>query len=344
MLEIVRREFDLPALAALAIREGRIIAQGAVGERKLGSGKAVTIHDKFHLGSITKPMTATLAARLVEQGKLRWHTTLGEAIPDATNRLHREFLSVTLAQLLSHRGGLPTKPPDAVWRRAWQRTGPLPTQRLEFIREIMAQPPASPPGSNYTYSNAGFVAAGVMLERRTGKAWEDLIRELLFEPLGMKSAGFGAPASLGQVDQPWGHTPGKLGPKAVAPGPHADNPASLGPAGTVHGTLADLAKFVLLHLDGARGPARLLKAETFAKLQTPAEGQDYALGWVVVPRSWAGGSALTHNGSNGMFFAVVWLAPQKDFAVVVATNLGGSKAEAGCDRVAAKLIETYLKQ
>jgi CubicO group peptidase (beta-lactamase class C family) len=182
----------------------------------------------------------------------------------------------------------------------------------------------------------------VMLEKATGKTWEELMRTMLFEPLGMKSAGFGAPATPGKVDQPWGHTRGTLGGfKPVPPGPQADNPPAIGPAGTVHCSLPDLAKFVVFHLAGERGDSRLLKAESFKKLHASA-GDDYALGWVVLEREWAGGRALMHNGSNTMFYIVVWMAPDRNCAVIVATNVGVDAAFAGCDEAASKLIQQFF--
>jgi CubicO group peptidase (beta-lactamase class C family) len=181
-----------------------------------------------------------------------------------------------------------------------------------------------------------------MLEKAAGKSWEELMRAMLFTPLGMESAGFGAPATLGRVDQPWGHAKGLLsGIKAVSPGPRADNPAAIGPAGTVHCSLPDLARYVVFHLTGEEGASKLLKAEAFRKLHTSA-GADYALGWIVLEREWAGGRALMHNGSNTMFYAVVWMAPDRDCAVIVATNVGVNAAAAGCDEAAAKLIQKFF--
>jgi CubicO group peptidase (beta-lactamase class C family) len=135
-----------------------------------------------------------------------------------------------------------------------------------------------------------------MLEQAAGKPWEELMRAMLFEPLGMHSAGFGAPATPGKVDQPWGHTKKPLSaPESVPPGPRADNPPAIGPAGTVHCSLPDLAQFIVFRLGGERGASELLNAESFTKLHTSA-GDDYALGWVVLERKWAGGRALMHNG------------------------------------------------
>ena len=105
-------------------------------------------------------------------------------------------------------------------------------------------------------------------------------------------------------------------------------------------TLSDWARFVRLHLLGARGRTRFLTAATFRKLHAPIEGQDYALGWVSVERSWGGGQpVLTHAGSNTLWYVVVWIAPKRNFAVLVATNEGGDRAAKGTDQAAWALIQ-----
>ena len=137
----------------------------------------------------------------------------------------------------------------------------------------------------------------------------------------------------------------------MEPGPEADNPPAIGPAGTVHATLADWGKYVALHVAGDRAAsgkapaesAKLLKPATFAKLHTPgAEGADYAMGWGIADRDWGGGRVLTHSGSNTMWFCTVWAAPERDFVVLVATNQGDDGARAGCDEAAKALIDAVL--
>jgi CubicO group peptidase (beta-lactamase class C family) len=155
----------------------------------------------------------------------------------------------------------------------------------------------------------------------------------------MESAGFGPPGTPGKLNEPWGHTKDGT-PK------QADNAPPLGPAGTVHAGMADWAKFIALHLRGERdqGEDRLLKPSTFRRLHTPAPGSEYAAGWIVVKRDWAGGRALNHNGSNTMWYCAAWLAPDRDFAVLVATNQGGETAAKACDQSCGQLIRLALAQ
>ncbi|HSH96397.1 MAG TPA: serine hydrolase domain-containing protein, partial [Roseimicrobium sp.] len=303
MLETIRVKHHFPALAAAVVVDGKIVVTNAVGFRKEGGPEQITVDDKFHLGSVTKSMTATVAAMLVEQGTISWTKTIGEAFPEFKGEIHPDYLGVTLEQLLSHRGGAPGDAPGDLWRDAWMAKGTAAEQRLAFIKGLLARKPESKPGTKFTYSNQGYTIAGVMLEKADSKAWEELLRSMLFEPLGMTNAGFGAPASVGKVDQPWGHNKSLLsGVEPVPPGPRADNPLAISPAGAVHCSIGDLAKYAAFHMAGERGESKLLKADSFRKLHTVAEGnKDYALGWLVLNRPWANGRALMHNGSNTMF-------------------------------------------
>ncbi len=337
-LEVIRKKYDLPALAVVVVKGGTICDREAVGVRKWGDPTPVTTNDVFHLGSCTKSMTATLAALLIEEGKLRWDTTIAEVFPELKDKMNPQYAAVTVEQLLEHRGGVPGAPPGAAWKRAWEQQGTPTQQRREFIEAVLAAPPEAKPGTRMIYSNQGYAIAGAMLERLAGRPWETLITERLFKPLRMNSAGFGPPGTLGEVDQPWGHVR-RLG--VILP-IQEDNPPAIAPAGRVHCSLDDLARFVAFHL-GCGQPADLLKPETVRRLHTPPSGGDYACGWVVVKRGWAGGEALMHNGSNTMWYVVMWLAPKKNFAVIVGTNIAGSGAEKGCDEVAAGMIGHWLE-
>ena len=337
-IELLRREHGLPALALVVVKEGRIVDRIATGFRKQGEPAAVTTHDLFHIGSCTKSMTATLAALLIEEGKLRWDTSIASVFPELKGRMDRAYEPVTVEQLMTHRAGCPAAPPPEAWKAAWEQKGTPMQQRQDFIQAVLAQPPQVPPGTGFLYSNQGYAVLGAMLERITGQGWEELLRERLFRPLGMKTAGFGVPGSPGGTDQPWGHT--RILDSLV---PHrTDNPPAIGPGGTVHCSLDDLARFVMLHLQRGSGPKPLLRPATFTRLHTPPPGGDYACGWVSLPRKWARGQALMHNGSNTLWYVVLWLAPERQFAVIAATNAAGEPAGKACDAAAARMIEQWL--
>jgi hypothetical protein len=123
-----------------------------------------------------------------------------------------------------------------------------------------------------------------------------------------------------------------------------DNPPVLSPAGRVHCTIQDWAKFVADQLRGARGEKALLQPGSYKKLHTPPFGGDYALGWIVVQRDWAGGTALNHGGDNTMNFANVWVAPARDFAVLMCVNQSGDTAFEATDDAAGALIGLHAAE
>ena len=343
VLTPIRDKHDLPALAAAVIRDGRLAALGAIGVRKAESGVAVTAADQFHLGSCSKAMTATLIGLLVQQGKLDWDTRLDQVYPELSGEMHADYRGVTVRHLLSHRAGLPATVPEGTsLLQLHLLSGSIRAQREAYVRMLLRGAPLARPGEKYLYSNAGYAIAGAMAERVTDRSWEELMRETLFRPLEITSAGFGSMGTPGNIDQPWQHVASADGPKPVPPGRLSDNPPVLGPAGRVHCALADWCRFVVEHLRAVRGEANLLEPETAKVLHTPAFAGDYAGGWLVAKRQWAKGRVLTHAGSNTMNYAVVWMAPRRDAAVLVATNQGGDAARKACDETATALIRTHL--
>jgi CubicO group peptidase (beta-lactamase class C family) len=322
----------LPALAAIVFDDQKVIASGAVGVRKFGDPTLVTIEDSFHLGSCTKAMTATLAARIVERGEISWATTVKEAL--SLQNVDSALENITLLELMSHTAGMPASLKNqqpGLWKylyynNTWQKGAKGRADRLKVAELLFSATPAQAVGS-YKYSNAGFMIAGAMLEAATDTEWEELIRTELFKPLGMKNCGFGPAARPDKVDQPWPHKLGNDKPLLVTPlirAPESwDNPRSLGPAGTVSCTISDWAKFGQLHLgDGGD----YISTESMSKLHEVRNASARsALGWFSYKRSWAGGTALTHTGSNLFNFAIVWISPTKKKGVMVATNIGDGK-------------------
>jgi len=100
--------YTLPALAAAVVRDGEIVAAGAVDTRRAGTETPVTIDDRFHIGSDAKAMTALLAGMLVEQGALHWDSTVGAVFPELAAQMDSGLRDVTLEQLLSHTSVIPS--------------------------------------------------------------------------------------------------------------------------------------------------------------------------------------------------------------------------------------------
>jgi D-alanyl-D-alanine carboxypeptidase len=341
-LEAIRAAADLPALGAIRVTLDGVEGPWVAGTRRAGGEERVEPGDLWHLGSCTKSMTATLIALLVKRGDLSWDTPLGEMLPDLATEMHVDYLDLTLVELLNHRAGLVANPPPGI---GYGGSDPedLVALRGELTHALLKLAPVHAPRGAFLYSNAGFMIAGHCAEVATGRQWEDLMRELLFEPLGMKSAGFGPPGKAGAADQPRAH---RADGTPVEPGPEADNPPAIGPAGTVHASLEDWARYVRLHLAGAHGDVTVgeitLTQDDLALLHAAYEapGQPYAFGWLVMERPWAGGDgrALYHNGSNSMWYCVAWLGLENGVAALVTTNRFDPRANAAVDQVASLLL------
>jgi CubicO group peptidase (beta-lactamase class C family) len=172
-----------------------------------------------------------------------------------------------------------------------------------------------------SYSSIGYALAGAAIERITKRAWEDAMRTLVFSPLAMTTAGFGAPEGA----QPRGHRrapPDFATLSAVEPGPMGDNAAVTRPAGGVHLSLKDYGAFLALFLGGRPG---FLSKDSLQRLTQPrsAGERPYALGWGLrAGEAWAKGPLLVHDGSNTLWHAAAQVAPGRGLALVAVANSG----------------------
>ncbi|MEM9267538.1 MAG: serine hydrolase domain-containing protein [Pseudomonadota bacterium] len=314
---------DLSAIAEEALRESgapglglawltrESVAQVVVGRAWRG-GPEVTEAARWHLGSLGKAVTGTLAARLVEQKQLAWNTRLDALFGPGA------YGEVTLDDLLRHQARLPANLADFS-----QFTGEDTRAHRREAVEIMRKTPPVAPG--FHYSNAGYVLAAAMMEAVTDTGFEALLAQEIFEPLGLASAGFGPPQ-----DGPQGHRVLPLvGPLPVGRGPRADNPPFYAPAGTLHMSLSDYVRFVQEHL--RREPGFLTSA-SWSHLHTARAGESYALGWGV-----SNDGRLGHSGSNTLWYARVAITP-KDRGLVLVTNSGdGTRVERAFDIASGRL-------
>ena len=209
LLNSIRLEERLPGLAAAIIVDGKLFSAAAVGVRETGTKNWLTVNDKFLIGSCAKAFTATTAAILVEEGQLNWKTTLRDVFPDLD--MLPEYENITVEQLLSHRAGLPKnlKEGKASWLIDYEfdkKRGSSPEiLRLQYLEKTLQSPLINPPGQVIHYSNSGYLLVGAILEKIAGQTYESLRAEKIFQPLDIKTAGYGIPADSGASSQPWGH-------------------------------------------------------------------------------------------------------------------------------------------
>ncbi|MEP7210712.1 MAG: serine hydrolase domain-containing protein [Alphaproteobacteria bacterium] len=302
----------VPGMAAAVVNAQGVVFSAASGVRRKSTSDPVSVRDAWHIGSDTKAMTAALYARLVDQKRAKWGATLPELFPTLAASMDPAWRAITIEQLMSHRAGLDDV--GVPWLNAARADHrPLPEQRLATAADKLSKPPAKPVGQ-FAYANVGYIIVGSAIEQILKTSWEEAIAAQVFDPLGMRDAGFGPPKG----EAPQGH---RLNPltdmlSAVGDGPTADNPAALGPAGTVHVTLDDWARFIRVFLDPKQ---TFLKPDSLQHLITPAAGASYAMGWGIIDDPKAG-RLLSHAGSNTMWFAQAVIARDRNAAVLVTAN------------------------
>jgi CubicO group peptidase (beta-lactamase class C family) len=366
LIEPIRAKSMIPCMAAIVLKDGKVMGEGISGVRKAGGLQTATMGDLFALGSGTKAITATLMAVLVEEGKLNWTTKVGEVFDKKVEGMDSSWKTVTLEQLLRNRAGAPmimtnrTGIPTnlnslkLIWPLIREKGNPI-EQRMGLVQSVITQTPEKTRYSNFDVLDTGYTIAGAMAEIMARQTWEKLIQEKVFLPMGIASGGFGIPAKAGNEDPLQGHqqdgTPGAWLLATIPP--------ALGPAGTVHMTMRDWAKFVMAHLRGdTKNPKRecmLIKAESSDKLHTPIKEKlhtpfgEYAMGWGVEMREWAKGPGesadglvLRQIGVNTIWDCGAWLAPERDFAVLIATNQSGNEVYRGTYELLKLLTARFL--
>jgi CubicO group peptidase (beta-lactamase class C family) len=307
----------LPAMQATVVTSDGIVAHGAAGVAKLGETTIVSSADPFHIGSCTKPFTATVLAMLVEEKRLAWDTRVLDVFPEWKASVRPELVPITVADLLSHEAGLAGYGTDEEMAKLPPLKGSAVERRRAFSEFVLSQPPSVPPRTQFQYSNAGYVVAAAIAERITKQSWEELVQGRIFAPLRMRTAGLGWPVRV------WGHEDVAGALKPVDPKGVYRLQDFIAPAGDLHMTSDDLAAFLRAHLRAMRGEKTLISPATAAVMHTKRMKSGLGFGSSTV----AGfPDVATHSGSADTFVTVIAIAPHQNVAVAVSTNAAGDAA------------------
>lgn len=326
-LESIRSHFGFPGMACgLLTKDGNVELE-VCGVAKQGTETRLEKNSLLHLGSCTKSMTATLIAIYVEEGRLRWDSSLKSIFDDIPELKSSPWGNVTVNELLEHTSGLPA---NAAWAK-WGKATDMVRARHEIAAWVATLPWDDKKHGSFEYSNVGYMLLGHAMEQLEKRPWEEIISERLFRPLSMESAGFGSPVQRKDYPVSWGHTRSEDGESWIPI--DLDNPAVLGPAGTVHASMGDWCRYLRVHLMRPDDPGFPLPIgkDNWERLHQSRLKTEYAGGWSTGDRTWANGAILTHNGSNTMWYCVVFLAPERGLGVFAAANVG-LEASPVCDR------------
>jgi len=335
-LEAIRAKTHAPAFAGAVMLHGRLIANAAVGVRKQGSPEPVTVDDAFHMGSVTKPLTGTLAAIFVDKGVIRWDTTLASMFPELVATMNPAYREVTVSDLLVHMSGMAYQPHNEPRDEYWSISHDVAARRYEYVKSAVTDPPDVAPRTKQIYSG-GTIVVAAMLERLTARTWESLFEQYVAKPVGVTTLRFGASPSPDRIDAPWEHA---LDNGVITPRPspaHYDNEPH-GPAGrNVFMSVADLARIANAYIDESH---TIVSPAAHAVTQVDVLGTGASVTWPVSGEPDTCGVVLGHEGSNGQNWSIAWIAPRKGLVITLAANYYSDEVAAAGRALVEQIVAT----
>ena len=307
----VLKDTGVPSASVAVIREGRIVMAKAYGHARLQPDVAATPAMRYAVGSVSKEFLAATVLLLAEQGKVTLDDPVAKYFPALT-----EAGRVRIRDLLNHTSG---------YRDFWPQdyvpaTMLQPISTAQLLQDWATLPLDFEPGSQYQYSNTGYVIAGAIVEKVTGQPVMDVMRERIFEPLGMRSV---VDVNLGRLSSAdaAGYMRYTLGPPRPAP---KEGAGWLFAAGGLAMTAEDLAGWDVALLEGKLLKPASLAAMSTTRVLSNGVSADYGLGLFVFMAS--GRRVLQHDGEVSGFVSQNTLYPDQKAAVIVLTNQDASDA------------------
>lgn len=293
----------------------------AHGSANLVAGYEATADTVFQIGSVSKVYTTTMALQLVDEGLVGLDQPLVEVLPELELSDPDVQAKVTLRHLLTHTSGI-----DGDFFADTGRGDDCVRKYVELLPGLAQNHPL---GATFSYSNAGFVLAGYLIERLTGKTWDEALRERLSQPLGMTRT-MTLPEEAVMVRAAVGHLMTPEGPEQA---PAFQLPRALGPAGLIISPAADVLAFARMHMSGgvADDGTRVLSAENVAAMQQQEVllpdpytlGDSWGIGWIRY--DWNGHRAYGHDGNVIGQSAFLRILPEAGIAVTLLTNGGNAR-------------------
>ena len=317
----------IPAMAFAVITEDSITIKKVLGHHKIteiNEKSNVNIDDYFHLGSNTKAITGFIAGYLVDRDKIQWDTKLFELFPKLKNKSNNDYHSITLEDLLTHQANIQPFNDTREFQKLPKFKGNKQQKRAEFSKYVLTLKPVDTTNTttSYNYSNAGYSIAAMMLEKVSGKSWEDLCLEILKSEMNIDFV-FGWP-NRNLKNQPFGHWVEKG--NIVPVYPDVDYELSLvEPAGNISMNIGNYAKFIQINMKGLAKKNKFLKSKTYKFLHTAKS--DYAIGWGNITKD--DKQMSLHSGSDGTFFSRAVIDRKKSIAYVVFVNSATKSAQSG---------------
>ena len=330
----IRKIYNIPEINYALIDSKNTLEIVAIGKHSSELSDTATLKDRFHIGSNSKAMTAFIIAKYVEKRKLKWTTKFFDLFPEWKGNSKSGYLNITLRELLSHRAGIQPFQGDND-PQIPEFKGTKQEKRKQFGQLVLTLEPAKIDTTNpFIYSNGGYTLATLMVEKVTGKSWEQLIEKVFNKDLKL-NVKLSWPENQKQKDT-WGHSVenGKLTPIPSTTDYHLDYTE---PAGDINIRLIDYIKFIQLNLDGLSGKSNYLKAETYKFIHKGIE--NYSIGWYNIYEN--NKELSTHSGTAGTYYTLVHIDRIKNKAYIIFTNSFNTDTQQGVRLIMRKLKENY---
>lgn len=301
--------------AVLVAENGKVVYRKGFGYANAEWDIMNTPDTRFRLGSITKQFTAVLILQLVDEGKIKLDGTLAEYLPDYRKDTGEK---VTITHLLNHTSGIPSY---TGLRNFFPEISRNPYPVDEFVKKYCSGDLAFEPGSKFAYNNSGYFLLGAIIEKVTGKKYEQVLKERIFDPLGMKDSGYDHHATIMKRRA----AAYERRPTGLANAPYLDMSLPYA-AGSLYSTVEDLYTW-----DQALYGDKVLSAKSKELMFTP-HLNNYAFGWVVnemalgdKPDSSDKVKTIGHGGGiNGFNTLIVRLVDDRHL-IVLLNNTGGTR-------------------
>lgn len=334
-------DWGIAGLSIAIVHNDSVLYQKGFGVREAGKPARVDTKTLFAIGSNSKLFTSTLAGMMVDAKKMSWDAPATTYLPSF--QLYDPWVTreITLRDLLSHRSGLGRRG-DMLWYAS-------PFDRAEVLRRIRYLKPNSSFRSQYGYQNIMVMAAGEATAAAAGRSWDDLVKERIFQPLGMTASNTSVRDLAGRADVA---TPHVLSDGVLTPVPWR-NIDNIGPAGSINSNVEDMSKWLRFLLDGGKvGDRQLIAASTLREISSPQtiipspddtlspSTHFHAYGLGVGMYDYMSVKVMSHTGGiDGMLSQVTWV-PERHLGFVILTNTEGHNNVFAA--VGRRILDMYL--
>jgi CubicO group peptidase (beta-lactamase class C family) len=299
------QKLKIPGLSLAVVRDGKIVKAEGYGMANLELQVPATPHSVYEIGSLSKQFTATVVMMLVEEGKLTLEGTISSFLPG----LPPGWREVTLRQLLTHTSGIPDF--ETVIGYDSYRNIYTDESLLKTVRDSAMD---FPPGERWSYSNTGYLMLAMLLEKVLGRPYPDIIRERIFQPLGMAESRDTDPRTVIPHRAAGYALTGKIfGNRDPM------QPSACKGAGTLVSTVLDLARW-----DSVLSTDRLLRKSSREAMTTPVLLKDgttypYGFGWFLQPLR-QGHRTISHTGMTAGFTTLLYRYVDDHLSVIILAN------------------------